>query len=546
MSVPDSGPPANSMTFTGPQLAFLYDLYLSEISPVTDWKLGFAGTWNIVRSFIPGVTYHQITRAVRHFSGLYIINFEQFVQLFHFFLFYLPETKESEKDSPGIEESEKKPAAIDDTEKKRTPREEITEKANRSIRYVLTKEKDSFDILVQMYPELIKEHKEFQQARMRPSIQGETGLDLMNSIVNCLVNPDRLKDFESRKELPPDTRISDTVTFFVDFSRVNKPGENETTFDSIGISIQIESGPPLSEDKVIRTKTEEEIIGCDSMLSERLVIGLKLEGTLTDVMSMLKNSFLKLTVRQEVGALLGDTLSWSVPVVPVLFRAPRPVRLGAFGKDLSVALLVRADWDPVVRNLARVVGPVSRNPTRVVETREPGRKRFIVGGHIDSQRVYCLALEEGTISGKELPIVEIMTDREITSKENTLGEATSTSQEAENSMVSLTQIYPRATQFDLNDVRVDAVVALDQETKSDNDLKFVCYVTNRNRGKPAPLISQIEQWDMKEPEWRLSSIKLLEDITLWSLAKLFASTEHDDTETQPPPEVQHTTDDDQY
>lgn len=516
MSAPESGPPAHSMlTFTGPQLAFLYDLYLSEISPVTDWKLGFAGTWNIVRSFIPGVTYHQITRAVRHFSGLYVINFEQFVQLFHFFLFYLPEIKESEKNSTGSDESENRPVAIDETEKKRTPIDEITEKAKSSIRYVLTNEKDRFDILVQMYPELIKEHKEFQQARMRPSIQqDEFGYSLMDSIVNCLVKPDRLKDFESLKDSSPDAVISDTVTFFVDFSRVRKPDEDIDVF----IQIDIESRKSSLEDKtvqfrVIRTKTEEEIIGCDDMLFERLVIGLKLEGTLAGVMSMLNETFLKVTVKGE---------SWLVPVVPVLFRAPRPVRLGAFGKELSTALLIRADWDPVVRNVTHMVAPVFENMTR---SGEAWRKRWIIGGHIDSQRVYCLC-EEGEISGEKSPIVEIMTDGEIPNEENSQGKEESRPQTL--SGLHFHKLYPRVTQCDLNDVRVDAVVVLDQETKSTTDdreavraVRFAkCYVTNRNRGKPAPLISQIEHWDIKEPEWRLSSVKLLEDITLWSLAKL--------------------------
>ena len=194
------------------QLTYLHNLFMSEMIPGTGGRLGYMATWKLLQSFVPGVTYHQATRAVRHFADASSVNFDQFVRILVFFL-------------KNIDEYDKE--------------------AGLAIDYVLRGEKDmgmqsTGAILIRMYEDLLDKDDASYEAFKQIYTQSTISNDTVAKIKECLLRPRALKKFSKKAQEPEracsfgdgstqDQRVQRETMVVVDIDQIRYDGKTNNT-----------------------------------------------------------------------------------------------------------------------------------------------------------------------------------------------------------------------------------------------------------------------------------------------------------------------------
>ena len=281
------------------QLTYLHNLFMSEMIPGTGGRLGYMATWKLLQSFVPGVTYHQATRAVRHFADASSVNFDQFVRILVFFL-------------KNIDENDKE--------------------AGLAIDYVLRGEKDmgmqsTGAILIRMYEDLLDKDDASYEAFKQIYTQSTISNDTVAKIKECLLRPRALKKFSKKAQEPEracsfgdgstqDQRVQRETMVVVDIDQIRYDGKTNNT------PVRVLIGVCGEEEKTDFYNAPK---GIDVLVAQRKTLKVTFKFTTTwtsDALIQLASRYIELTVQTNANE------HWNkvyVPIIPLLFRTPRPI-----------------------------------------------------------------------------------------------------------------------------------------------------------------------------------------------------------------------------
>ena len=289
------------------QLTFLHNLFMSEMIPGTGGRLGYMATWKLVQSFVPGVTYHQATRAVRHFADALSVSFDQFVRILVFFL-----------------------KNIDEYDKEAEP----------AIDYVLRGEKDmgmqsTGAILIRMYEDLLDKDDASYEAFKQIYTQSTISVDTVKKIRDCLLRPRALKKF-SKKALEPERHVAGNgspqeqerdlqwkMGVVVDIDQIRYDGTEKERERDTTVRVLIDVCDVKAETDFYSAPS-----GLDVLVAQRKTLEVRSDDNTGKICSSesfmsLATCYIKLTVSTTS---VGE--SWNavyVPIIPLLFRTPRPI-----------------------------------------------------------------------------------------------------------------------------------------------------------------------------------------------------------------------------
>lgn len=400
---------ANSVNLTNRyQLAILFDEYLSEISPVNSGMVGVAGAHTLVSRYVPDVTNHQISRAVRCFSGSYAVTFEQYTRMLMFFLNAEPYRSRRKKDFlMAMRQFQRR---FEDLE--------------RSIK--------------NMYQDLASE------------VSGR------DSLVNLLMEPEHVKclraagSMESSKmTLPTEVNLILGLRSLHIFPRAERGRSNDIGINFSEVIINMSGdvwGQPL------RFKCRAVIVWnsnrCDMGVSMTLPLRFMPREDPVELYRRLQQARLQITLVQDATASTKIEWKTELPVIPIFFAAPNEIDLAAKlkpteeiddGRVMALVFTVSASDDPIVRhykgeavsteNDAKppVVWPFRGLQNRCIESikkedeeemgpdlfaaykiwKEESNKKgpgvvLLVCGNVDFQFTYCVISDRPPSSAKQL------------------------------------------------------------------------------------------------------------------------------------------------